>query len=101
MECGKRHGTIPFHQEHQDTYRDCIDACANVPKCSSVDYSNRTLTCYYGTHSGGPPVDAPGYYSAYSLGCAGACEKGDDGCDCGGTKKCRGRGAGDNSHDEL
>ncbi|KAF3394179.1 hypothetical protein F1880_004641 [Penicillium rolfsii] len=101
MECGKRHGTVPFRQEYQATYRDCIDACANVPKCSSVDYSNRTLTCYYGTHSGAPAVEAPGYFSAYSLGCAGACEKGDDGCECGGSKKCRGRGAGDASHGEL
>lgn len=100
MECGKRHGTDSFRDEVQPTYRDCIDACANIPKCSSVDYSNRTLTCSYGTHSGAPPVIAPGYYSAYSLGCAGACEKAEDGCGCGGKKKCLGRGDGEN-HDEL
>ncbi|OJJ42205.1 hypothetical protein ASPZODRAFT_170319 [Penicilliopsis zonata CBS 506.65] len=99
MECGKRHGTVSFREDTQPTYRDCIDSCATIPKCASVDYSNRTNTCYYGTHSGAPPVIAPGYYSAYSLGCAGACDKDDDGCCCG-QKKCRGRGAGD-SHDEL
>lgn len=83
MECGKRHGTENFRQDIQNTYRDCIDACAAIPKCSSVDFSNRTSTCYYGTHSGAAPVDAPGYFSAYSLGCAGACDKGDEGCCCG------------------
>ncbi|PYH84414.1 hypothetical protein BO82DRAFT_399656 [Aspergillus uvarum CBS 121591] len=104
MECGKRHGTVSFKNETQPTYRDCIDACAEIPKCASVDYSNRTLTCYYGTHSGAPPVVAPGYFSAYSLGCAGACEKDGEGEGCCGCepKKCRGRGAGARkSHDEL
>ncbi|KAK2750670.1 hypothetical protein FQN57_002743 [Myotisia sp. PD_48] len=85
LECGKRHGVVPFKQETKDSYRDCIDGCAAIPKCSNVDYSNRTSTCYYGTHSGVAPIVAPGYMSAYSLGCASACEKEED-CGCGGKK---------------
>ncbi|PKX88631.1 PAN domain-containing protein [Aspergillus novofumigatus IBT 16806] len=85
MECGKRHGTVPFREEEKLTYRDCLDGCAKLPKCLSVDWSSRTKMCYYGTHSGAAPVSAPAYNSAYSFGCAGACEKDmKEACGCGG-----------------
>ncbi|KAE8149880.1 hypothetical protein BDV25DRAFT_140398 [Aspergillus avenaceus] len=87
MECGKRHGTMPFKEEKQSTYRDCVDGCAKIPKCSSVDWSTRSEMCYYLTHSGAAPLRAPGYHSAYSFGCTRACGpsgcascKGDCGC---------------------
>jgi hypothetical protein len=85
MECGKRHGTVPFREEEKLTYRDCLDGCAKLPKCLSVDWSSRTKMCYYGTHSGAAPISAPAYNSAYSFGCAGACEKDKkEACGCGG-----------------
>lgn len=90
MECGKRHGTMPFKEEKTLTYRDCLDGCAKVPKCSSVDWSNRTKMCYYLTHSGAAPIDAAGFNSAYSFGCAGACDKDEDDCSCGGKGKSKG-----------
>ncbi|KAH8434320.1 uncharacterized protein LDX57_011967 [Aspergillus melleus] len=84
MECGKRHGTVPFKEEKTLTYRNCLDGCAKLPNCQSVDWSTRTKMCYYGKHSGAAPLVAPAYNSAYSFGCAGACDKDEeDVCGCG------------------
>ncbi|THC87934.1 hypothetical protein EYZ11_012617 [Aspergillus tanneri] len=77
---------VPFKEEKTLTYRDCLDGCAKLPKCLSIDWSSRTKMCYYGKHSGAAPIVAPAYNSAYSFGCAGACNKEDDACACGQSK---------------
>ncbi|KAJ0415610.1 hypothetical protein BJY00DRAFT_293178 [Aspergillus carlsbadensis] len=91
MECGKRHGTAPFKEEETATYRDCLDGCAKLPRCVSIDWSSRTKMCYYGKHSGAAPITARAWNSAYKLGCANACDKdGGDSCGCGKARKAGG-----------
>jgi hypothetical protein len=50
-----------------------MEACAADNRCSNVDYHEHRRTCYLSTHHGEPTVSAPGFSSAYSLGCSGAC----------------------------
>lgn len=73
MTCGKRHGTTSVVQQAA-TYEDCMEACGSLTACKSVDYSARTGKCYLGDHTGLPQIDAPGFNSAHSVGCAGACK---------------------------
>lgn len=73
MNCGKRHGTAYLDTIQKDTLKDCMDACAALVPCHSVDYHGRTKKCYLSDHQGEPTIPAPGFSSAYSLGCAGAC----------------------------
>lgn len=73
MFCGKRHGTTASPIEAA-SYEECIETCGSIISCKSVDYSPRTKKCYLGKHSGVPQIDAPGFNSAYSMGCAGACD---------------------------
>ncbi|CAG8951326.1 hypothetical protein HYFRA_00008076 [Hymenoscyphus fraxineus] len=82
MSCGKRHGTKILWTSTQETFQDCMDSCGKIVPCHSVDYQARTKKCYYGQHHGEPSVPAPGFSSATSVGCGGACKKG---C-CGGGK---------------
>ncbi|THC88079.1 hypothetical protein EYZ11_012470 [Aspergillus tanneri] len=74
MICGKRHGT-PGVSQFVDSYEQCIDTCGLVGQCKSVDYHHRTGSCTFGDHGGEPLIDAPGYASAWSMGCSGACKK--------------------------
>ncbi|EPS36387.1 hypothetical protein H072_10119 [Dactylellina haptotyla CBS 200.50] len=71
--CGRRHATPHILSEGQGSFKDCMDACAGTNGCDSVDYHERSKTCYYSNHKGYPPVEATGYSSAWSVGCAGAC----------------------------
>ncbi|KAF3922020.1 hypothetical protein ABW20_dc0106004 [Dactylellina cionopaga] len=71
--CGRRHGTPHILSEGQASFKDCMDACAGINGCDSVDYHERSKTCYYSDHKGYPPMDAKGYSSAWNIGCAGAC----------------------------
>ncbi|KAL8856238.1 MAG: hypothetical protein Q9178_007155 [Gyalolechia marmorata] len=73
MSCGKRHGAVPIFQEAQKSLRDCMNACAAILACHSVDYYQKTGACYYSDRHGEPQIDAPGFQSAHSMGCAGAC----------------------------
>jgi hypothetical protein len=41
--------------------------------CHSVDYDIHRQICYYGKHQGEPTIEAPGFASAHSMGCVGAC----------------------------
>ncbi|KAK3905540.1 hypothetical protein C8A05DRAFT_41504 [Staphylotrichum tortipilum] len=59
MDCSQRHGTqVIFRDRHASL---------------NVDYDVHGQICYYGKHQGEPTIDAPGFVSAHSLGCAGAC----------------------------
>ncbi|KAF7716435.1 Uncharacterized protein PECH_003840 [Penicillium ucsense] len=75
MNCGKRHGTKYISVEEKASLEECMDACDSLTSCHSVDYNRRVKKCYLSTHQGEPTIDAPGFASAYGLGCAGACEK--------------------------
>jgi GLEYA domain len=61
-----------------------MDSCASFTPCNSVDYHQSSQTCYYSKHHGEPTIVTPGFSSAYSLGCTGACS-GNNGscCSCG------------------
>ncbi|KAK2750671.1 hypothetical protein FQN57_002744 [Myotisia sp. PD_48] len=74
MVCGKRHGTEAQAQT-MVSYEECMQACARLGPCKSVDWHPRTKKCYFGEHIGEPEIDAPGFASAYSMGCAGACKE--------------------------
>jgi len=75
MSCGKRHGTtILFTQGDVATYDDCMEMCGKVVACHSVDYQQRTGKCYMGSAHSGPSIAAPGFQSATSMGCKGACD---------------------------
>ena len=80
MDCSKRHGTKYLYTDTQATFKDCLDACSKLVPCHSVDYQWRTRTCYYSNHQGEPTIEATGFHSAHSMGCAGACKQG--GCRC-------------------
>ncbi|KAG9233630.1 GLEYA domain-containing protein, partial [Amylocarpus encephaloides] len=83
INCGKRHGTEYLKIDRQATLKDCMDSCASYIPCHSVDYQDRTRTCYYSNHHGEPTIITPGFSSAYSLGCTSSC--------CGNTNSsCRG-----------
>jgi hypothetical protein len=58
------------------SFADCMDACAADTRCTSVDYRARDKKCYFSTHLGEPKTSTPGFSSAYSLGCTGACSAG-------------------------
>lgn len=73
MFCGKRHGTTASPIETA-SYEECIEKCGSIISCTSVDYSPHIKKCYLGKHSGVPQIDAPGFNSACSMGCAGACD---------------------------
>ncbi|OBT66381.1 hypothetical protein VE03_04886 [Pseudogymnoascus sp. 23342-1-I1] len=73
MSCGKRHGTAYLKTDKQATLKDCIDDCASYIPCHSVDYHDRSRTCYYSNHHGEPTIPTPGFSSAYSLGCTSSC----------------------------
>lgn len=51
-----------------------MEVCASLTFCKSVDYSAREKKCYLGEHAGTPKIDAPGFMSATSMGCSGACK---------------------------
>lgn len=79
MSCGKRHGTTPIGGEIVNSLKECMDACSSVLQCHSVDYHPRTKKCYQSNHQSDPTVQASGFASAHSLGCANACN---GGCGC-------------------
>ncbi|KAL8974752.1 MAG: hypothetical protein Q9197_001014 [Variospora fuerteventurae] len=86
MDCGKRHGTTVLSWEFADSLEQCMENCGAMVPCHSVDYQARTRKCYYGKHHGNPLIEATGFDSAHSVGCAGACTKS---C-CGGGQESRG-----------
>ena len=53
-----------------------METCAANFTCRSVDFNDNTGTCYYTAHVGEPTVATPGFSSAYSIGCGGACKCG-------------------------
>lgn len=71
--CGKRHGT-QGQSMFMDSYEQCMTGCGMLVQCKSVDYHPRTGRCTFSDHAGEPTIDAPGYASAYSMGCSGACK---------------------------
>ena len=73
MDCGQRHGTQVIYRDRQPSLKTCIEACGRLLACHSVDYDIHRQICYYGKHQGEPTIDAPGFASAHSMGCAGAC----------------------------
>ncbi|KAE8400084.1 hypothetical protein BDV37DRAFT_286944, partial [Aspergillus pseudonomiae] len=74
MNCGKRHGAEYLTTLDRGSLKECMDACSELVPCHSVDYHARSKKCYLSNHQGEPIIDAPGFNSAYSIGCAGACE---------------------------
>jgi hypothetical protein len=73
MDCGKCHGTRYLFSATQPSLRACMETCAKILHCHSVDYSTKTKTCYYSDHHGEPAIIASGFQSAHSVGCSGAC----------------------------
>ncbi|KAH8700409.1 hypothetical protein BGW36DRAFT_357069 [Talaromyces proteolyticus] len=73
MNCGKRHGAEYLDTQDKNSLKECMDACAELTPCHSVDYHARSKKCYLSNHQGEPTIDAPGFDSAYSIGCDGAC----------------------------
>ncbi|KAF8439583.1 hypothetical protein BGX38DRAFT_1207628 [Terfezia claveryi] len=71
MSCCKRHGVVTFASEQMPSFTECMKTCAMVTSCASVDYHERTGTCYYGKHFGEPTVQVAGWASAYSIGTQG------------------------------
>jgi hypothetical protein len=80
LDCGKRHGTQVIYRDRQNSFKDCVQACGKLSACHSADYDAKRKICYYSNHHGEPTVNAPGFASAYSMGCAGACSGGCGGC---------------------
>ncbi|OQE41363.1 hypothetical protein PENCOP_c005G04855 [Penicillium coprophilum] len=78
LDCQKRHGTAWFHKLESNSLKECTESCASFIGCQSVDYHKRTKKCYLGKRTSKPTLDAPGWTTAYSLGCSGACT--DDSC---------------------
>ncbi|KAL3461713.1 hypothetical protein BJX64DRAFT_289123 [Aspergillus heterothallicus] len=82
VSCGMRHGTRyiapPLTKE---TLRECVNTCASLLSCRSVDYHERARRCYLSDHQGEPTIPAPGFSSAYDVGCVGACSGGGN-CGC-------------------
>ncbi|KAH6680620.1 hypothetical protein B0J14DRAFT_531980 [Halenospora varia] len=76
IDCGMRHGSVVIFKDTQESLKDCMDACAALTPCHSVDYHISKKICYYGQHHGEPTNVTPGWASAHSLGCASACSKG-------------------------
>ncbi|KAJ5592700.1 hypothetical protein N7537_009604 [Penicillium hordei] len=73
LDCQKRHGTAWFHKLDASSLKECTESCASVIGCQSVDYHKRTKKCYLGKRTSQPTLSAPGWATAYSLGCTGAC----------------------------
>ncbi|KAF2673626.1 hypothetical protein BT63DRAFT_451683 [Microthyrium microscopicum] len=86
MDCYKRHGTKVIQATNANSFQDCMELCASMIPCHSVDYQERTKKCYLGSHHGKPTIDAVSFASAHSMGCAGACSSG--AC-CGGNPDAR------------
>lgn len=76
LDCAKRFGTTPFHKTTADSLKQCVDSCALTIGCTSVDFHKRTKKCYLGKRSDKPTTVAPGWASAHSSGCSGACDQG-------------------------
>lgn len=76
MDCGMRHGTTVIFRDHQENFKSCVQSCGQLLACHSVDYDAKRSICYYGQHHGEPTIKAPGFISAHSMGCAGACSSG-------------------------
>lgn len=76
LDCAKRFGTTPFHQTTAVSLKQCVESCASFIGCTSVDFHKRTKKCYLGKRSDKPTIDAPGWATAHSSGCSGACEQG-------------------------
>lgn len=38
MNCGKRHGTVSMGHDTAQDFRECMDKCAALVPCHSVDY---------------------------------------------------------------
>ncbi|OAL73645.1 hypothetical protein A7D00_1673 [Trichophyton violaceum] len=70
MSCGKRHVTTPIGGEIVSSLEECMDACSSVLQCHSVDYHSRTKKCYQFNHQSDPTIQASGFASEHSLGCA-------------------------------
>ncbi|EFR00917.1 hypothetical protein MGYG_03920 [Nannizzia gypsea CBS 118893] len=84
MTCGMRHGTSPIGGAIVNSLKECMDECSAVLQCHSVDYHPRTRKCYQSNHQSDPSIQASGFASAHSLGCANACNGGCGG-GCSGT----------------
>lgn len=80
MDCCKRHGTTIIDSDVLPSLIACMTACSVILGCQSVDFHQDSGMCYFGKHSGEPTIAVAGWSSAHSLGCAGACKKGDCGC---------------------
>ncbi|EGD88003.1 hypothetical protein H112_04482 [Trichophyton rubrum D6] len=70
MSCGKRHVTTPIGGEIVSSLEQCMDTCSSVLQCHSVDYHSRTKKCYQSNHQSDPTIQASGFASEHSLGCA-------------------------------
>lgn len=79
LDCQKRHGTAWFGKLDASSLKECTEACASYIGCQSVDFHARTNKCYLGKRTSKPTLEASGWATAYSLGCAGACSE--DCCD--------------------
>ncbi|KXG46663.1 uncharacterized protein PGRI_055190 [Penicillium griseofulvum] len=83
LDCQKRHGTAWFHKLDSNSLKECTESCASVIGCQSVDYHKRTKKCFLGKRTSKPTLDAPGWATAYSLGCSGGCTQDSCGETCG------------------
>ncbi|KAK2739576.1 hypothetical protein FQN57_006538 [Myotisia sp. PD_48] len=75
MSCSKRHGMRVLWTQQAETFDDCMDLCAKIVPCHSVDYQARNKKCFMGDKHGDAQIAATGFASATSIGCAGACKK--------------------------
>lgn len=73
MICGKRHGAAIIAKQTGLDFAGCIDSCASLKNCSSVDYHELTAVCYLSNHHGEPTVSTPGFSSAYLIGNLNGC----------------------------
>jgi hypothetical protein len=87
VSCGMRHGTKYIAQPlTKETLRECVNTCASLLSCRSVDYHERARRCYLSDHQGEPTIAAPGFSSAYDVGCTGGCSGGGS-CGCAATEE--------------
>ncbi|KAF3479860.1 uncharacterized protein GIQ15_06836 [Arthroderma uncinatum] len=68
MSCSKRHGMKVLWTQPAETFDDCMDMCAKIVPCHSVDYQARTKKCYLGGNNGQPSIAAASFASATSIG---------------------------------
>ncbi|KAJ5553030.1 hypothetical protein N7494_002408 [Penicillium frequentans] len=76
MTCGARQATKVIYEDVQPTFKDCMNACSTLLSCHSVDYHINSKICYYSNAHARPATDSSGFQTAYSMGCAGACNGG-------------------------